>query len=341
MFSQSTNHYSLLSSSYSQLCDLLLQVLDSDSSCVTKFEKFLASAESVTMLSKLCFNSMLTEEDKEGGKDTKCSDSSDAALSDSASGTGTGSVGEETVGDSARPGVPPLPLDAIPGAGIEEDVAQQKKATLAYNALLLLRKLSERCPTVLYSNPALLCTLRQLVPVYLAISEGCNSSHVLSGSILPYADSSLHQKASVTMEMAYRNAHQLKVLCEIIIRYCRSNPADANSSNSFDTFELMAFSLLPVLTMKICILDFTFLVDFYRSEIPYLCFSPPAKKQILRKTFSLVAGKKASVALKVKIIQVSRFFYLDTFFVWGGKFSSQNISEKEIDCIALIKEKDS
>jgi hypothetical protein len=317
-------------------------VLDSDSPCVTKFEKFLASAESVTMLSKLCFSSMLTEEDKEGDKDSKSSDSSDVAISGSASGTGagTGTVGEETAGESARPGVPPLPLDAIPGAGIEEDVAQQKKATLAYNALLLLRKLSERCPTVLYSNPALLCTLRQLVPVYLAISEGCNSSHVLRGSTLPYADSSLHQKAAVTMEMAYRNAHQLKVLCEIIIRYCRSNPADANSSNSFDTFELMAFSLLPVLTMRICILDFTFLVDFYRSEIPYLCFSPPAKKQILRKTFSLVAGKKASVALKVKIIQVCLLCYCVVMLHCVVDKVRRIILEYEFDFIVFINVKD-
>lgn len=313
-------HYTALhDTAHSQLCDLLLQVLDCDSPCVSKFEKFLASAESVTMLSKLCFSSMLTEEDKEGDKDGKSSESSDAAMSDSASGVsgaGAGAAGgEETASDPARPGVAPLPSDSIPGAGIEEDVAQQKKATLAYNALLLLRKLSERCPTALYSNPALLSTLRQLVPVYLAISEGCNSSHVLSGSILPYADSSLHQKASLTMEMAYRNAHQLKVLCEIIIRYCRSNPADATSTHSFDTFELMSFSLLPVLTMKICILDFTFLVDFYRSEIPYLCYSPPAKKQILRKTFSLVAGKKASVALKVKVIQVLRLLSLYFFLM--------------------------
>ena len=71
-----------------------------------------------------------------------------------------------------------------------------------------------------------------------------------------------------------------------------------------EMFQKMVFSLLPVLTMKTSIIDFTFLSDFLKFEVPMLSCSPSAKKEILRKTFDLVAGKKASIAFKVKIIQV-------------------------------------
>lgn len=147
--------------------------------------------------------------------------------------------------------------------------------------------------------------LRQLVPVCFEISESTQTSPHQHNP-LPFLGPGppSHHRATLHMETAYRNAHKLRLLCEIIIQYCRTNPASANSSQSSETFEMMTFSLLPVLTMKLCAVDFTFLSDFFKSEIPLLCTSAAAKKQILRKSFGVVAGKRASVALKVKVVQV-------------------------------------
>ena len=165
--------------------------------------------------------------------------------------------------------------------------------------------------------------LRQLVPVCFEISEKTQTNpHQHNPLTFLGPGPPPHHRATLHMETAYRNAHKLRLLCEIIIQYCRTNPANASSSQSSETFELMTFSLLPVLTMKLCAVDFTFLSDFFKSEIPLLCTSAAAKKQILRRSFGVVAGKRASVALKVKVVQVREcirviflvIFYMTKFF---------------------------
>ena len=297
-------------------------MLDSDCTCLSSFEKVIASNESVNILLKLCLIPLLKKEedqDKEGSEGSgKYFEGASDATSDALQG------GQK---DPSRLPLPPFKPGIISGlgagqragtgagagAGAEEDAAAQRSATLAYNALRLLQKMSERCPSILFSNPSLLSVLRHLVPLCLTMSESSVAVPPPSPATLVFLDYALHLKGIVTMEASYRHAHQLQLLCEIIIQYCRLHKADSQSLFGYDTFELMAFSLLPVLTMRLCILDFTFLLDFFKNEVPSLCTSPASKKKILRKTFNLVAGKRASAALKVKVIQVwhvlSLFFF--------------------------------
>lgn len=301
-------------------------MLDSDCTCLSSFEKVIASNESVNILLKLCLIPLLKKEedqDKEGSEGSgKYFEGASDAASDALQG------GQK---DPSRLPLPPFKPGVVSGlgtgqragtgvgagggagAGGEEDAAAQRSATLAYNALRLLQKMSERCPSILFSNPSLLSVLRHLVPLCLTMSESSVAVPPPSPATLVFLDYALHLKGIVTMEASYRHAHQLQLLCEIIIQYCRLHKADSQSLFGYDTFELMAFSLLPVLTMRLCILDFTFLLDFFKNEVPSLCTSPASKKKILRKTFNLVAGKRASAALKVKVIQVWHVMTLSLF----------------------------
>ena len=236
-----------------------------------------------------------------------------------------------------------IPLLKLSEISLPEDEAtEQRNATLVHNSFQIIKKLSFLSPYVLFDNYNFLLNLQSMIPICLLNCENSNNKHILQTNLLPFSNYSVHQKAIVTMEIAYRNANQLKLLCEIIIQYCRSYPADSNTNlfekendnkvninesikkynitntkikdgntnsninniHTIELFEKMFFSLLPVLAMKTCIIDFTFLSDFLKFEIPILCSSPSAKKEILRKAFDLIAGKKASMALKVKIIQV-------------------------------------
>ena len=295
-----------------QLCDLLLQVLDSDCTCLSSFEKVIASNESVNILLKLCLIPLL-KKDEDQDKEKDGSEGTAKYHEGSSSAEVASDAPQGGQKDPSRLPLPPFKTGVIAGlgagqragVGAEEDAASQRSATLAYNALRLLQKMSERCPSILFNNPSLLSVLRHLVPLCLTISEGSVAVHPPSPTTLVFLDYAQHLKGIVTMEAAYRHAHQLQLLCEIIIQYCKMHRSDSTSHLfGYDTFELMAFSLLPVLTMRLCILDFTFLLDFFKRDVPSLCTSPASKKKILRKTFSLVAGKRASAALKVKVIQV-------------------------------------
>ena len=281
---------------------------------MSKLEKFLSSRDSISLLMELCLRSLLKkDEDKSEGEEKKVKVE------------GASNATADAIAHPAHPAHPlslDLPADCKDNPakllGPEDEATEQKNATLAYNAIRILKKLSEKAPGILYNNLNLLAALHHMLPVCLANSEASNNKHILATSLLNHSGYQVHQRASVTMEIAYRNAHQLKLLCEVIIQYCRTNPADANTPHSSEMFEQLSFSLLPVLTMKLSIVDFTFLLDFFRAEMPMLCASSSAKKQMLRKTFSLVAGKRASVALKVKIIQVTLSFL--SFVHWKCLF---------------------
>ena len=293
-------------------------MLDSDCTCLSSFEKVIASNESVNILLKLCLIPLLKKEEDQDKEGSEGSGKYFEGASDAAS-----EVLQGGQRDPSRLALPPFKPGVISGLGAgqragagsggEEDAAAQRSATFAYNALRLLQKMAERCPSILFSNPSLLSVLRHLVPLCLTMSESSVSVPPSSPATLVFLDYALHLKGIVTMETSYRHAHQLQLLCEIIIQYCRLHKADSQSLFGYDTFELMAFSLLPVLTMRLCILDFTFLLDFFKNEVPSLCTSPASKKKILRKTFNLVAGKRASAALKVKVIQVWHVMALSFF----------------------------
>ena len=285
---------------------------------------------------------------------------------------------DENINMKKKTQVPLLELDGI---SLPDDEATiQRNGNLSHNSFLIIKKLSILSPYTLFNNFEFLMNLQLMISTCLINFEKSNTKRILETNLLPFSGYSIHQRAVVTMEIAHRNANQLKLLCEIIIQYCRSFPSDThtkfcdkniNNSNlnqndntrdvdgkstnkNFNTeiniktckesntthnnsndnnsniksnidndddndnndenvkenvhtaemFQKMVFSLLPVLTMKTSIIDFTFLSDFLKFEIPMLTCSPSAKKEILRKTFDLVAGKKASIAFKVKIIQV-------------------------------------
>ena len=264
--------------------------------------------------------------------------------------------------------VPLLELDGV--ASPDDEATIQRNGNLSHNSFLIIKKLSILSPHTLFDNFEFLQNLQSMVSACLINCENSNSKRILETNLLSFSNYSIHQRAVVTMEVAYRNSNQLKSLCEIIIQYCRSFPSDShtkfcntnrkdlnlnqnenskvnimknkkkndgdnnnnkndnnnnnndnNNNNNDDNnlkenihttdmFQKMIFSLLPVLTMKISIIDFTFLSDFFKFEFPLLSCSPTAKKEILRKTFDLVAGKKASVPLKVKVIQVYQFIFI-------------------------------
>jgi hypothetical protein len=200
-----------------------------------------------------------------------------------------------------------------------DEAKEQMNAALSYNALRLIHKLAQSSNhlSVLFDNSSLLSTLKRMVPICLSMNDCCNRKHILHTSLLFYSTYTLHQRATLTMENNYRTSHQLKLLCDIIIRYCRLyNPVGVNSTSiSAQNFEVMLFSLLPVLIMKHSIIDFTFLLDFFKSEMPILCSTASAKRLILWQILKMVAGKQGAegggtlVALKVKLIQVSSPLY--------------------------------
>ena len=287
---------------------------------------------------------------------------------------------DENINMKKKTHVPLLELDGI---SLPDDEATiQRNGNLSHNSFLIIKKLSILSPYTLFNNFEFLMNLQLMISTCLTNFEKSNTKRILETNLLPFSGYSIHQRAIVTMEIAHRNANQLKLLCEIIIQYCRSFPSDthtnfcdknmnnsnlnqnentrnvdgtstnknknvnteiniktskesntthnnSNDNNSniksnidndddndnndenvkenvhtAEMFQKMVFSLLPVLTMKTSIIDFTFLSDFLKFEVPMLSCSPSAKKEILRKTFDLVAGKKASIAFKVKIIQV-------------------------------------
>jgi hypothetical protein len=184
------------------------------------------------------------------------------------------------------------PLDE---ADTVDEVKEQMNTALSYNALRLIHKLSQNSDylSVLFDNTSLLSILKRMVTVCLSQNDGCNRKHILHTSLLLYSPYSLHQRATLTMENNYRASHQLNLLCDITIRYCRLyNPDEISSilKISPQNFELMSFSLLPVLIMKHSILDFTFLLNFFKSEIPVLCSTSTAKRQILWRVLKMVAG---------------------------------------------------
>ena len=316
----------------------MLKVLDTDCACVTKFEKFLASRESIFLLTPYCFRPLLRKEEdkiKENTEGKEKINNSVAVREGTSDSTALVPSSTSTTATDSKENIPiksekehSLSLK-LPGTfSAEEEAVEQRHAILSYNTFRILKRLSQCAPLILFNNIPFLNALQHMIPICLQNTEINCYNKISQSTTLPYSGYSLHQKAVVAMEITYRNAHQLKLLCEIIIEYCRSNPADANNSstphnnthstthtNTSNThsshnthnemFEQMIFSLLPVLTMKTCIVDFTFLFDFLKFEVPVLCASASAKKQLLKKTFYLVAGKRASVALKVKVIQVN------------------------------------
>lgn len=329
--------------------ELLLRVLDLSCEDSQQLGLKLASKGSMTLLCSICFSSVSNGRE-DGGCGTEkiplvtadtmlmpgsltlapISESfSISPLMSQENASCKDEIAFETKVETGSASLAPTQAGSAPietGKGTGDEATEQLNAVLSYNALRLIHRLSQNSNflCVLFDNPSLLSTLRHMVAVCLAKNEGSNRKHILLTSLLSFSSHSLHQRATVTMENNYRDAHQLKLLCDIIIQYCRLYNPDAVSSISIvssQNFELMSFSLLPVLTMKQCIIDFTFLLDFFKLEIPILCSSSSAKRQILWKLLNMVAGKLgggggvASVALKVKLLQVS---LLLNFFVFSN-----------------------
>lgn len=294
-------------------------MLDSGCPASKQLADRLASRDNILLLSQLSL-SQITRKKSERKEDGEKGGVSEISTTNGIAGDSGAAPGSESMMPLSVPPIIAPKEEVHPNVDqggedvlvppMEDEPAEQRNAALLYNALRIIKKLSEKSPHILYSNHQLLSTLTQLVPQCQASNESTTSKHILLTSLLSFSSYSLHQRATIAMENAYRNAHQLSLLSEILIGYCRLHPypTDADSllqPGRSQLFEDTFFSLAPVLTMKSCILDFTFLLDFYRSEVPFLCSSSHARKRIIRKTFNLVASKREKVALKVKLVQVS------------------------------------
>ena len=227
----------------------------------------------------------------------------------------TGTVASTGVGAEGGGEVtPPMARQAK----VLEDAASPAKAALTFHSLLIINKLSDICPEILFESPLLITIIRQMVVLLVG---KCTMAHEKSLSaavplntigttggrgsrnqtaLLMQAYMKQHQyKTTTFLENNYRFAYQLKLICKIAIKYCRYKM-------EVDNLDLI-FALSSVLPMKTCSVSYLFLAEFFSTELPDLCNTPYLKKMLLKRAISVLSPKNEpslTVKHKVKVIQV-------------------------------------
>lgn len=154
------------------------------------------------------------------------------------------------------------------------------EATASLNSLLIIRQLSILHPPFLQEHPEIVEALRALLAEY--VSERHNNAGRESG----------HHTVFGEIEVQCQRHEFLRLLCEIFLMFCRSCPSDTS----------VLFDLIMVLQSPTSV-DYTFLVDFFKHELPKI-FTSQRKQQLIREFLGLYSNQSVSAEQKVITLQM-------------------------------------
>ena len=122
-------------------------------------------------------------------------------------------------------------------------------------------------------------------PLFLSSLSPDNSNYFLSKE-------SSSKDISDIIEDQFQTHYDLKMICEILLQYCKTNLTDL----------FTIFDLIPILCTPTT-LDVSFIVHYFKIELPTLLTSIE-KKKILKIFLSFIEQTNISVEVQVKSLQV-------------------------------------
>lgn len=184
---------------------------------------------------------------------------------------------------------------------------------VASNSLKLVHRMIQYDSSCLQPNSPLLLTLRMQLYFILqlngfSIKDGYRNLVSRNSYSSPQSQLLLSSPENLLLaKEATQNPHditdvvdsqlhshfELKIICDIFLIYCRKNKADMYT----------IFDLIPVLCTSTT-LDLTFLITFFKEELPLL-YTPREKRKLIVIFLALLEQQMISPSLQVKTIQVN------------------------------------